>query len=825
MVDAPKETGGFMKHNSKSLVATNLSTALVRKVVVAGELSMKRKLIATVFALIVSAANAPAQSPAATNITGVYNGTYYGPEGPTTFTLSLTEQGEGRGRSSLTGVFTSQPAGSSDGVVATNELTGSYFAPKGGFQLNSSNMRRTVPPGQRTMLFINGAYHPDAGQLSGTIQITRGRPFRFAATRDAGESAKLASVSPTPTASSAAPTRPRAVAPVRPQTATPPVAQAVAPTLPPLDAPKLSAPADITGIFSGNCIVGKASQPLRLQLEKSGNGDLRGIFTSYFPKPPHRESGRYTMRGSYDPSSGKVKLEPAQQMGTAYSELTGLEGTFDPSTGRLAGNLTAGKRGPFEVVRDEAETEEVATAMNGVYTSTYLYQCVFPGPSVGFKFSLKGSTNGTVTGFLTMNLPPELGSRATFKLDGTYNMDNQLLSHETPLYHNQPLSLKATAWGPPAPSDFVVQKIVCRVHPGPETMSCTFYAKCPPVVLFPARAMPAPADLDRVMATQCEEATNQVLLAQSAKLVAAADEAKKQAQVAQREAARHWPELIKAAAPAQLASKDLVRKSKAYWDNYKTDLIREIFDGGFGDDIGDDKQFKLLFTGYVEAFSQLCRDALPAKHETVSMAQTKVTKDQYGSVIQRETLDSWTVDCDSRFAPYYRQYAESLLSMGQGLATAIGILSHRESMTDNADPVLDIERFFTTEKCGSAAMRQFTENLLRAAAGDLSLQQAGEKIAGAAAETDKNLPPGRYARFVDGCNGWYRDPANARFRTGHASAWCQCLGEKYRFSMSPDEQYYYANDFGPRFRAQIAQPNSTDPEWSRLHKATEDCQQ
>jgi len=85
-------------------------------------------------------------------------------------------------------------------------------------------------------------------------------------------------------------------------------------------------------------------------------------------------------------------------------------------------------------------------------------------------------------------------------------------------------------------------------------------------------------------------------------------------------------------------------------------------------------------------------------------------------------------------------------------------------------------------------MRQFTDNLLRAASGDPSLQQAGEKTAGA--EADKHLPPGRYAALVDGCNGFYRDSANARLPTSHSSAWCQRLGDQYQRSMDHDDQYY-----------------------------------
>jgi hypothetical protein len=41
--------------------------------------------------------------------------------------------------------------------------------------------------------------------------------------------------------------------------------------------------------------------------------------------------------------------------------------------------------------------------------------------------------------------------------------------------------------------------------------------------------------------------------------------------------------------------------------------------------------------------------------------------------------------------------------------------------------------------------------------------------------------------------------------------------------MTRDEEYYYANDFKNRFRSQIADPRSTDPEMPRLHPAVDDC--
>jgi hypothetical protein len=124
-----------------------------------------------------------------------------------------------------------------------------------------------------------------------------------------------------------------------------------------------------------------------------------------------------------------------------------------------------------------------------------------------------------------------------------------------------------------------------------------------------------------------------------------------------------------------------------------------------------------------------------------------------------------------------------------------------------------MEKFFATETGSSAAMRQLGENLLRGATGERSLQDVGGTIAGAAAETDKSLPPGRFAHLVDACNAWLRDPANSKYRTGNDTAYCQCLGEKEQNVMTDEEVYYYANDFGARVWRGIAQPQQycTDP--------------
>jgi hypothetical protein len=86
-------------------------------------------------------------------------------------------------------------------------------------------------------------------------------------------------------------------------------------------------------------------------------------------------------------------------------------------------------------------------------------------------------------------------------------------------------------------------------------------------------------------------------------------------------------------------------------------------------------------------------------------------------------------------------------------------------------------------------------------------------------------PSCRFARFVDGCNAFYRDPANARYRSSKSTAWCECLSEHYQNVMTPEEESRYANDYERLFRRGIAQPSSTDPAWPRLHPACVACQQ
>jgi hypothetical protein len=109
-----------------------------------------------------------------------------------------------------------------------------------------------------------------------------------------------------------------------------------------------------------------------------------------------------------------------------------------------------------------------------------------------------------------------------------------------------------------------------------------------------------------------------------------------------------------------------------------------------------------------------------------------------------------------------------------------------------------------------------------------SAAEERQKQAQRQAQVAAAAPPGGFARFVDGCNAFYRDPANARLSMSDATGWCGCLSEQYRNLMTPEEESKYANDFERLFHGGIAQPygfglSKSDPAWPRLHPAVDRC--
>ena len=285
----------------------------------------------------------------------------------------------------------------------------------------------------------------------------------------------------------------------------------------------------------------------------------------------------------------------------------------------------------------------------------------------------------------------------------------------------------------------------------------------------------------------------------------------------------------KAAAPSATATKTaapstapagLVRKSTAYWSRYKSDIIRQVFDGGFGADVDEDGQFHILFTGYVEQFSESCRAYVPTPFEKETITHT----------VDGRPVSSKEIYIDLRFWPKYHEFSQAGGLSAKSASDAIGVVTGRTSLSTYLDPALDIIKFFSTETCKSAAMHQLTENLLRGATGKPSLQTVGASIAGAAAESDTSAAAPRFAHFVDGCNAFFRDPKNSRFAPSDPTGYCKCLSDGYQGVMTPAEDVLYANNYEDKFQGGIAQPwgyglSKSDPAWPRLNPVAVSCMQ
>jgi hypothetical protein len=597
--------------------------------------------------------------------------------------------------------------------------------------------------------------------------------------------------------------------------------------------------------------------------------NIAGVLTFNLPEGSDTKAytcelaGRYILNGNLQLTIKRWEAPPPSNIIGS-----GLTFQFDPDggghgVGQISGIISGISNVKFQAIRDAAESanmpnrqlaNNIRPGLQGVFNGTYTRE---KGPPTKFKLTIfrvheadsvrhlvapgPDGRGQIIKGVATIYLPVDSGTKAyTYDLEGVAMREG-------------PFHLNVHEWVTfPRPKDF--ENFRLMGFDGILVLDLTNNtARIVSHSSHQASHSWAVGYLPQFEATW--DATESVdfrgaMAAQ--KLVGAEDRAA---------AMKVYYDTVKNAPPQQLASKDLVRKSRAYWEDYQKDMLREVFDGGFGSNIDEDDLFVELFCAYVDMFSAKCRADLPAKHETVVVTRYLTRGDGHDG-LSSVPVESWKVEVDSRLAPKYQQFANSLAVRGGPLAVAgmLGKLSPRELMNEMLAPARDMERFFANHAGKSAAMRQLTENFLRGATGEPSLQQAGGKIDGAAAETDKDLPPGRFARFVDGANAFYRDPANAKYKgpndTGrndiglyaqtvlnnqpaanakskglndigrNDTAFCQGLAVRYQFKMDPEEDYYYANDFKARFYDQIMVQHweyCTDPEWPILHPAVEEC--
>jgi hypothetical protein len=815
--------------------------------------------IATVFALWVFASSAPAQRVRAGSnpeLEGVYNGSFTGEQGPTKFKLTITRR-DNNGYH-IGGVLTFDLPEGSGTKAYTCDLEGTYIS-RGGFVGLRRTKWETAPPSGLDMAGIDAAFNSGGGNGAGRIsgRIGGDPAYKFEAIRDAAESAKMAGATTKPAEPPAATPVAR---PARQSTA----ANGAAPS-PASRAP--SGPA-INGVYTGTYgsnpddnVTAKLYVKFINDGYGGGQGALTGLFTFDVPPSLGAKPVTYTYKLSGRTNGiGGLDFSSAQPLGKPAPDAYAMKSLFlsfaqDPWPNINPDKITSvisynPPRNKFEATRDKDESAKLDSLMaaqasaagpavsaaapagtpivrpgiEGVFNGTYTRA---KGPPTKFKLTMTHTRyDGAVTGVMglagmaTIYLPIDSGTKAyTFSLTGIDEGHGNFFLHVHDWETMPPKdfeNLKSMGFSGTFRSNMNQNTARIISEQGPGFDAHDFVPK------FEATwDATESADIKGTIAAQ--------------KAVDAADYAA---------ALKAHAEVMKNAQPKELASKDVVRKSQAYWNGYQGDFIRQIFDGGFADDVNDDLRFREMFTTYVDLFSEKYSADLPANHHPIKIVTTTYLN---GSVVKTE---SKTVDIDPRFIPKYCEFtgvepdpgspqaseaaAKDIQIMRRVLkaGTAAGRESNgdafariRVAFAHPGDVPRDMNKFFATETGKSAAMRQLTENLLRGATGEPSLQEAGAKVEGAQTETDKDFPPGRFTHLIDAANAFCRDPANARYRSQYETTFYMLLAEKYQRLMTPEEEYYYANDFAVRFRGQIegTRANSTDPAWVRLHPAVEEC--
>ena len=612
-------------------------------------------------------------------------------------------------------------------------------------------------------------------------------------------------------------------------------------------------PAAIDGVYDGTYTCAIGPRTLKLSLAASGQ-ILTATFTFYLPPTSHGHAYSYSMSGTLDAATGKFRLTPVKwetQAPPGYV-MVGMDGVFDSSKGEVTGKILFDRCSTFE-------------ARNALSQTTTLGA---PGPNTGAALRSKATATVSQSPAQSASKSQEVRTEAESKLNAAPQQTSGTAS--------PPQTENAAPSAIPAQSTKAVAQ-----HDGGRSL-CPFLTEPQAESLLGGKVQLYSHGSDYCWYRGSDPEKNQVQYIVRHKTLADPIAVNRQRDyIAHREPrptivkdisgigdAAIWvwgPESggtfhafkggtieveiiikgpvqeaalqgVKAIAvralggangtsyaylkqgEATIVAKGLVRKSNAYWDKFPADIARQIFDGDFGFDMDSFQRFQVFFATYVDLFAQHCPQSFLAPHETVTITEVTVTHDSNGNEVSRQEGHSTAVEVESRLAPYYRKYVNSMNNNpGQGLVNTVKVLSGRAN--EIFDPAQDASMFFKTEGCKSAAMRQMDENLFRAAAGKYSLQWARETIPGAAAETDRSLPPDRFTNFANACVADARsesDPLSSRFN------WCECLYLKYRQRMSPAEQERYANDFTSFDRA-ITNPQ--DPAYHRLIPTVNSCQQ
>ena len=175
----------------------------------------------------------------------------------------------------------------------------------------------------------------------------------------------------------------------------------------------------------------------------------------------------------------------------------------------------------------------------------------------------------------------------------------------------------------------------------------------------------------------------------------------------------------------------IVYRLDPYWERYEGfDIARRIFEGEFGK-IPNTPEFKAFYTGLATSYSERC-EAHVAQWQTFERnydAYEGTDHNLDGSRTIHTSEQTKTYRIDARFGAHWAQFDSDLnrAVLDQGIFQGFGLVLGLRG---------EMETFLNNHACDSATIQQMTENFIRAANGQPSVQQAGLRFAGAANESD-----------------------------------------------------------------------------------------
>ena len=118
------------------------------------------------------------------------------------------------------------------------------------------------------------------------------------------------------------------------------------------------APSLITGVYEGSYQCSNGTVKLKLAIVVGSDGSARGRLTFAQPDNMGAASGSFNLKGNYDPSTGKFKLQPVNWNPPVPPgvEMLGVDGSFDAHDKQVSGSMTGGCS-TFLATRNEEESE------------------------------------------------------------------------------------------------------------------------------------------------------------------------------------------------------------------------------------------------------------------------------------------------------------------------------------------------------------------------------------------------------------------------------------------------------------------------------------